>query len=80
MLAILSVRLPSTTRGDDPELDRLILRLHTRPPAAAAASWPCDCGIFRRGKRVGLTQWGSPSTTGVMYVAARTRQHNPSAT
>ena len=27
--------------GDDPELDTLLLRLHTEKPAAAAARWRC---------------------------------------
>jgi integrase/recombinase XerC len=31
----------AATTGDDPELDTLILRLHTRPPAAEAARSPC---------------------------------------
>ena len=32
--------------GDDPELDTLILRLHTEKPAAAAARWPCARGTW----------------------------------
>jgi len=31
----------TATTGDDPELDTLLLRLHTEKPAAAAARWRC---------------------------------------
>jgi hypothetical protein len=31
----------AATTGDDPELDTLILRLHTEKPAGAAARWRC---------------------------------------
>ena len=31
----------AATTGDDPELDTLLLRLHTERPAAAAARWRC---------------------------------------
>ena len=35
--------------GDDPELDTLLLRLHTETePAAAAARWPCGPRIWTR--------------------------------
>jgi len=35
----------AATTGDDPELDTLILRLHTEA-ACAAARWPCACLIW----------------------------------
>jgi hypothetical protein len=38
----------AATTGDDPELDTLILRLHTEKPAAAAARWPCAHGTWTR--------------------------------
>jgi hypothetical protein len=36
----------TATTGDDPELDTLILRLHTE--TGAAARWPCARGIWTR--------------------------------
>ena len=37
----------AATTGDDPELDTLLLRLHTET-ACAAARWPCARGIWTR--------------------------------
>ena len=37
----------AATTGDDPELDTLLLRLHTET-AAAAARWPCGLGTWTR--------------------------------
>jgi hypothetical protein len=34
--------------GDDPELDTLLLRLHTEKPAGAAARWLCARGTWTR--------------------------------
>ncbi len=31
----------AATTGDDPELDTLLLRLHTEKPAAGVARWRC---------------------------------------
>ena len=41
----------AATTGDDPELDTLILRLHTEP-AGAVARWPCG-----RGTWTGTSAW-----------------------
>ncbi|MEW1584353.1 hypothetical protein AB0283_02735 [Micromonospora vinacea] len=35
------INAEARTRGNDVILDALLLRLHTEPPAAAAAPWPC---------------------------------------
>jgi len=51
--ALLDTRLAeinqvAATTGDDPELDTLILRLHTEKPADAAAHWPCGRRTWSR--------------------------------
>ena len=38
----------AATTGDDPELDTLILRLHTEKPAAVAGRWRCGRGTWTR--------------------------------
>ena len=38
----------AATTGDDPELDTLILRLHTETAAGAAARWSCARGTWTR--------------------------------
>jgi hypothetical protein len=42
----------AATTGDDPELDTLLLRLHTETPAAAAGRWPCG-----RPTWTGISAW-----------------------
>ena len=71
--------------GDDPELDTLMLRLHTET-AGAAARWPCDRWIWTRtsawsccGKRGETVRWQpvSPTLMGRLVEHGRERHAAP---
>jgi len=54
--------------GDDPELDTLLLRLHTETACRRGARWPCGRGIWTR-----ISAWSCSGRRARRYVGSRSR-------